>query len=350
MFFLKSAHLDDIRLFTTRWVLSYLKGPLKRDEINKLMKDQKEKQNIEVETIEAVVNENAKMQNYQNIDASIHQYFEPNSAELNEFTATLGAKVKVHFYNQRKGIDEERDRILSLPLEEDQKSLDWEEAREGENFENYPDRAPSKAKFQPLPKVVLEDKGLKKAIRELKESLYREESLILFRCLSPKLESKVGESEIDFKVRLQDMLNDKKEIEIEKLQTRFEKKEKTLLERLSRAKARVEKEMADSTSSMIETGIAVLGALFGRTSPTKIGRAFKKGSNILKERGDMSRAEERLTSIQENIEALEYELEDTIDALNEKYSIDNCKIETFSIKPRKTDIDVELCAVVWRVS
>ena len=101
---------------------------------------------------------------------------------------------------------------------------------------------------------------------------------------------------------------------------------------------------------MFEAGIAVLGALFGKTSPTKIGRAFKKGSNILKERGDMSRAQERMVGIQEDIEALEYELEDTIDELNEKYNVDNCEIETFKIKPRKTDIDVELCAVVWRVS
>jgi DNA-binding ferritin-like protein len=174
--------------------------------------------------------------------------------------------------------------------------------------------------------------------------------LELLRCGKPKLESGANESETDFKVRLQDMLNDKKESEIEKLQSRFEKKEKTLLDRLSRAKARVEKEAADSTSSMIETGIAVLGALFGRTSPTKIGRAFKKGSNILKERGDMSRAEERMAGIQEDIEALEYELEDSIDAINEKYNVANCEIETYSMKPRKTDIDIELCAVVWRIS
>jgi len=238
-----------------------------------------------------------------------------------------------------------------LPLDKNQKSLDWEEAREEEeSFENYPHTAPSKAKFQALPKIVLEDKGLKKAIRELKESLYREQNLELLRCLSPKLESKVGESESNFRVRLQDILNDKKESEIEKLQTRFEKKEKTLLDRLSRAKERVEKEQADATSSMIETGIAVLGALFGRSTPTKIGRAFKKGSNILKERGDMSRAEERMVSIQEDVEALEYELEDAIDALNEKYNVDNCEIESFTMRARKTDIDVEQCAVVWRVS
>ena len=151
-------------------------------------------------------------------------------------------------------------------------------------------------------------------------------------------------------MRLNDILQEEKEIQIEKLQTRFSKKEKTLLERLSRAKERVEKESSDSTSSMIETGIAVLGALFGRTSPSKIGRAFKKGSKILKERGDMSRAEERMSKIQDDIEALEYTLEDDIDVLGEKYSIDNCQIDEIKIEPRKTDIDVEVCAVVWRVS
>ena len=63
----------------------------------------------------------------------------------------------------------------------------------------------------------------------------------------------------------------------------------------------------------------------------------------------MSRAEERMVAIQNDMESLEYELEDKIDALNEKFDIENCEIEEFKIKPRKTDIDVELCAVVWRV-
>jgi hypothetical protein len=350
-FFLKSAHLEDIRLFSTRWVLSYLKGPLKRDEISRLMQEQKEIQNIEVETVDSMIKKKQKLESYQNIDESIPQYFEPDSSEVNEFIATLGAKASIHFYNQRKGIDEEREFSLSLALDSKQQNIDWEEARrEEESFENFPSTAPSRATFQFLPEIVLEDKGLRKAIRELKEELYREESLELLRCASPKLESKVGESHSDFVVHLQDILNDKKEGEIEKLQSRYDKKEKTLLARLSRAKERVEEEEADSTSSMIETGIAVLGALFGRTSPTKIGRAFKKGTNILKERGDMNRAEERMATIQADIEALEYELEDKIDNINEKYNVDNCKIETFKIKPRKTDIDVKLCAVVWKVS
>ncbi len=195
----------------------------------------------------------------------------------------------------------------------------------------------------------MKDKGLKSVTRELKNYLYQEKFLELLRCASPKLESKVNESRSDFIVRLQDMLNDKKEIEIEKLQTRYASKEKVLTGRLSRANERVEKESSDSTSSMIEMGISVLGALFGKASPTKIGRAVSKGGRILKERGEMSRAEERVAKIHADIEALEDELEDKIDVINEKYNVDNCEIETFAIKPRKTDINVRNCALVWRV-
>jgi len=348
-FFLKSAHLDDIRLFSTRWVLSYLKGPLKRDEISALMHEQKEIQSIATESVESLSRKSTNLESYQNIDDSIPQYFEPDTTQTNSFMATVGAQATIHFYSQRKGIDESRDIILSLPLEKTQRTIDWEDAQEEESFENYPHTPPSHAKFQILPEVILKDRGLKSAIRELKEMLYREQHIELMRCKSPKLESKVDESLADFTVRLKDILNDNKEIEIDKLQVRYGKKEKTLLTRLSRAKERVEKESSDSTSSMIEAGIAVLGALFGKSSPTKIGRAVSKGSKILKERGDMSRAEERMAGIEEDIEALEYKLEDNIDELNEKYNVDNCEIETYTMKPRKTDIDIENCAIVWRI-
>ncbi len=86
------------------------------------------------------------------------------------------------------------------------------------DFTSFPHTAPVSAKFHSLPNIILEDKGLKKAIRELKETLYQKENLALLRCASPKLESKVEESYSDFVVRLQDILQEKKKSEIEKLQ------------------------------------------------------------------------------------------------------------------------------------
>jgi DNA-binding ferritin-like protein len=314
------------------------------------MREQKALQHIEVETVDSMMKKKQKLKSHQNIDESIPQYYEPDASEANQYMATLGAKAKVHFYNQSKGVDEKRELQLSIPIESRQKSIAWENATTvEEDFEKYPTAAPKKAEFSMLPGVVLEDKGLKRVIKELKETLYRKERLELLRCVKHKLESKPRETKSDFMVRLQDLLNEKKEIQIEKLKERYGKKEKTLLERLERAKERVEKESSDTTSSMIEAGIAVLGALFGRSTPTKIGRAVSKGGKILKERGDVSRAEERMLSVADDLEALEYELEDKVDLLNEEYSIESVKVETFALKPRKTDIDIEICAVVWRV-
>jgi len=349
-FFLKSAHLDDVRLFATRWVMSYLKGPLKRDEIAKLMQSQKEMQQTETKEVNSLQSSNSQFEHYQTINDSIKQYFEPDATGQYNYYPTLGAKVRVNFYQQRRGIDIEKKDEVFLPISQEMQTISWEDAqKETLGFAKFPTVMPSKSKFQPLPEFIVDDKGLKKTIRELKESLYRTENMTLYRCNSPKLESKVNENRRDFVVRIQDALNEKKENEIEKLQERYSKKEKTLLTRLARAQERVEKESSDSTSSMIETGIAVLGALFGKASPAKIGSALRKGSKILKERGDMSRAEERMAAVQDDIEALEYELEDKIDALDDTYDIENVEIEPFTIKARKTDIDVELCAIVWRV-
>lgn len=345
-FFLKSAHLDEIRLFTTRWALSYLKGPLKRDEISRLMEAKKGLKSQRVKSVKVV---QKAYQNYQNIASSIPQYFQYDASQENLFYGTLGAKVDIHFYNQRKGIDLTKNLILRLNLE-DEDTLQWESAFPTDSdFENYPSKAPKNGSFQPLPNALLKDKGLKHTIRMLKEMLYYQESIELWRCKRLKLESKIDESLSDFKVRIKDRLEDKKEIEIEKLQLRYKKKEETLLNRLARAKERVEKESSDSTSSMIEAGIAVLGALFGRSTPTKIGRAMSKGNKILKERQDLSLAEERVVKVEDDIEKLSYELEDKIDQLAEKYSSENYEVESYKIKPRKTDIHIKSCAVVWCV-
>jgi hypothetical protein len=349
-FFLKSTHLEDIRLFTTRWVLSYLKGPLKKKEIATLMEQQKNVLIKKEESIPHAIAQDLHHDTFQQIDSSILQYFEPDPSQVYRFNATLGAKVSVRFYNQRRGIDEVKRMIFSLPLHESMQRIDWHDSYEDEiDFENYPHTSPKEASFSRLPDILLRDKKLKGCIRELKEFIYGSESITLWRCERPKLESVPGESRADFMVRLQDLLEEKKEEEIDKLKERYGKKEKTLLDRLRRAQERVEKEEADSTSTLIETGIAVLGALFGKTSATKIGHAVNKGGKILKERGEMSRAQERVAAIEEDIEILSDELEEKIDQLYEKYDIENYPPKEIKIKPRKTDIDVENCAVVWRV-
>jgi len=352
-FFLKSAHLDDIRVFGTRWVMSYLKGPLKRDEISSLMAAQKSQLAV-IAAPEKEANEKAKAkkvdgyESYSNLDDNIPQYYHPDLTQSKQYVATLMADCTVNFFNQSRGIDEEENYCLSLELEPSDRDADWDNAINDEDsnncFANLPMNAPEDAQYAETPEFLNKDKQLRKSEKSLSDWLYHEHELELYRCKSPKLESDPYESLGDFKVRVADELNDKKEDAIEVLQERYGKKEKVLMDRLVRYQLSVDKEKADTTSSFMNVGITVLGALFGK-SRASIGRA---GSRVLKERGDVGRAKERVGKVEDDLRDLEEELEDKINDLVDDYDVDNVDIEDFQIKPRKTDIQINDIAVVWR--
>ena len=344
-FFLKSAHLDEIRVFSTRWVMSYLKGPLKAAEISQLMAAKK---SATPQTLMSKPAREDGFESFINIDKSIEQKFTMDVTGQNNFRATLQGKVELHYFNASKGIDENETICLNLELYEDD-NIDWDNAETIEECPHFSDSEPSNSSFASLSSDVSADKALKKTKKSLVNWVYRTKRLETFRCTSPRLSSEPYESLGDFKVRIKDQLDDKKEIEIEKLQERYEKKEKTLLKRLQRAQDKVAKEEADASKSMVDTGIAILGALFGRTSTAKLGRAFSRGSRAYKERGDIGRAEEALAELHEEIELLAEELEDKIDKLSLKYDVDNVDIKESAMKPRKSDIHVEELSLVWVV-
>ncbi len=351
VFFLKSAHLEDIRLFGTRWVMSYLKGPLKKDEISTLMADQKA--SVMTTSTPAAQKHAPKGDGYESIvtlDKSIVQYYEPDPSETYRYAPYLAAEIEVGFHNTTKGIDLKRE-ILSQLYLPDLEHLDWDECERGiDPFENLPDKAPSGAQFIPVPQIISDDKSLKKAAKSLKDHIYTVERLDMYRCRSPRLESKPDETQEQFMLRLQDLLAEKKEEALDELKEKYGKKEKRLQTRLARAQDKVEKEQADSNSSLVDVGISVLGALLGRKSATSIGRAFNKGSRAYKERGQLSRAQEYVEEVQGQIADLEMELEEKIDELSEQFALDNHPIETFAIKPRKSDISIENIAIVWRIN
>ena len=346
-FFLKSAHLDDIRLFTTRWVMSYLKGPLKSDDISKLM--EAKKANTVPQSIRLAPQEHDNgYRDFITLDSSIEQCFTLDVTGQNQFRATLQAEVELHYFNQAKGIDESEKMCLNLELYEDE-DINWEEAKKLEECGTYASTASASASFAPLSSSITSDRGLRKNRKVLTDWIYRNQRLELFRCSSPRLSSVPYESQGDFKVRIQDILDDKKEIEIEKLQERYGKKEKMLLARLQRALEKVKKEEADASSSLMDTGIAVLGALFGRSSSAKLGRALSKGSRAYKERGDISRAQHQVEKVREDLEILSEDIEEKIEDLALKYDVENINIIQSAMKPRKSDIEVNRLALIWVV-
>jgi len=340
-FFLKSIHLDDIRLFGTRWALSYLKGPLKREEIISLMSSQKTAP-AKQKPVDTAMRTTIEL-----LDESIPQYFEQG---IESFKATIGAKASIYYYQQAKGIDEKKEFFVNLPLDENDSHLDWSNiSKDNADFSRFSTKAPLSASFASLPEIIKSDKGLKKTAASLADWLYQNENMEILACKSLKLESKPNESRADFIVRVGDAIRVKKDEAINKLTAQFKTKEKSLLDKLNRANEQIAKEKIDSSGSMVSTGIAVLGALFGGSSnASKIEKVVSRGSKLFKDNSDINRAKEKAELIQGEIKELEEELEKRADEIGSLFVIENYEIESITIKPRKSDIEIALCTIVWR--
>ena len=356
VFFLKSAHREGVHLFGTRWVLSYLKGPLKKREIAALM-EKKKSEAEEMQAPEGLKSAPKKVKQMAKgpiLSPSIPCRYDTPLQKGGQYLPSLAAAASVRFFNASRGIDLEEHICKIVELQESDETIDWSAADTcSEDFQKAPKSGAAETAYVPLPEIIASAKSLKPFEKSLKDLLYAEKRLELFRCRSLRLESRPKEPREKFEQRLMEALEEKKSVEADKIERSYAGKLQTLQNRYRRAVQKLEKEKADmqqkTADSIIDTGLALFGAFFGgkRGAVSKAGRAIRSGKSILKERGDVKRAEEQLAAVEEKIEDLKIELEERLDALDEKYALKNYEIETFFIKPRKSDIEIKSMVLYW---
>ncbi|WP_228854366.1 ATP-binding protein [Desulfomarina profundi] len=364
-FLLNSAHMDEPTLFETRWVMSYLKGPISKNDITKLMKGRKDRLSAaggesNMESV-AAVSRNGAAGPPPLLGGNIEQlYYLQNmvSDEIN-FEPYLWGRASVRYFNNRRNIDVVQEVSLRLYLDEDFKRADWENGEEpGYGTEECVSAPPENGGFYPLPASIAGLRSMTNLKKEFSDFLYQNRRQELFRIKGTSFESTPDESLGDFRVRFSDSLREQKEDAVEKLREKYELKQERIEKKLQTALHRLEKEKVDvktkTTDSLISFGVAVVGAFFGRKalSASTIGKAatgMRSVGRVAKERSDVKRAEENVLALQQELDDLSVEIEERVTELAEQYSIDNCEIETFSIKPRRSDIfDVHM-VLLWEM-
>ena len=365
VFLFKSAHRDRIELFTTRWVMSYLRGPLTKTQIATLMEAKKEALFAHKEAstpqpaMHAPSRPEAITQGPPPLSEEIDQYYynKDPMESAPQMEPWLLANATVHYYNAKRAIDEEENIYLKYYLDEREKEIDWEAGEPNEDdFDLYDVTPPEGARFAPLPSFITEAKNLKSFAKAFTDYLYHEKRLELWRIPSLKLESDPGESREDLLIRAKGVLNDRKEEAIEKLKAKYAKKRDMLERRYKRALERLEKEQADvsakTTDTVLSLGMTILDAFLGRkmikrSTTSRAGTTLRNAGRISREKNDVKRAEERVVELEREMEDLEVALADEIDALDIAYDPSKLEIEPFYIKPRRSDItDVEM-GILW---
>src|SRR5262249_8973790 len=146
----------------------------------------------------------------------------------------------------------------------------------------------------------------------------------LLRAAGLKEISRPGESAGDFRVRLRDLLRERRDAEVEKLRARYAPKLASLEEQARRADQRVDREkdqfQQQTVQTAISVGATVLGALFGRrmTSVGNLGRAttaMRGAGRTMREHEEIGQAQEGAEAVRSRIAGLEAELKSEIEQL-----------------------------------
>jgi len=359
VFLFKSAHEDKLKLMQTRWVLSYLRGPLSKKEVRVLMADKKtiKKSVLKKElTNEKVVNIKAENVNVVQsiVSDDIQQYYSVNTQFGKDviFEPHILAEGKVKFVNATRGIDVGNTFTERFALDKNDESLDLTKGVDFSFDIDLFDKKPvEQSKFISLPSFIDELKNFKPLEKAYSDYLYRTHKLELYKCSALKSESKPEESLSDFKIKLVDLIRIEKAKAVEKLRAKFGTKGDRLQDKYNRLSIKLDKEEADVSSKRTDTavsfGMAVLGSFLGGGTKRKVNRGISSAGKIAKEKADVRRVENEIYQVQNDMQELRSDLTREINTIKKKYRLENYKIDTFYIKPRRADVfDVKI-SLLW---
>ena len=354
-FLLHNVHEDEDVVFGTRWVMSYLAGPMTRDQLARLAVGQPS----DVPQVAGAEKPGAKDSADDAapvLPPSIEQRFVASTTDQPVYYPRLLAVVEASFSNARYGVDGETQEYV-YTVEPGSNDVDWDEA-ERLNVSNAVLETDGEdgARFTECPSSLLSAKAYGTWSKEVKRWFRQSETITIYRSSKYRLNSDPGEPEGDFRARLQQAMNEKRDQSIAKLRKRYAKKATTLENRVLRAQQRVDVEKEQSTQKKLDTalsfGTAILGAVLGRkrlssSTATKVGSAIRRAGSARKQSADVARARETLARAQEELETLNEELEREVDALQGSYDAHTEELAETVIRAKTTDIHVSLVALAW---
>ncbi len=361
-FLLHNVHEDEPVIFNTRWVMSYLAGPLTRDQIRRLMAERRpaEEEGADAGPEEASPAAGELSAAPPVLPPEVRQYWLPAGRENPGdivYRARVAGAVEARYTSTRYHVDEERHYLLMADLREGAVVLDWDDAQAvPAALQELADEGLPGAAYEPLPEPLLAPARYAGWARELKRWIRTERPIVLYRNRQLKCLSTAGESAGDFRIRLQQVASEQRDQAVAALRRRYASKVNTLENRLLRARQAVERESEQATRKRLDTvisvGTAILGAVLGRkrlssTSANRIGAAVKKAGAIGKEAADVEQAEETVAQIEADLAELNARLEEEIRDLDTAFDAQAAELEEIPVRAKAADVHVQFTGVLW---
>ncbi|MDJ0770995.1 MAG: DUF853 family protein [Ilumatobacter sp.] len=380
-FVLRVPGKDATSVFTTRWAMSYLRGPMTRDQISELMAAERGAAAAAAPSATApsaaagagaaatapaasdladdettVMPEVADGTPVRWVDVASPWLAEAGGdSRGTRLDAAIVARVQLRYDETKADLvhDEEFECVVTDLGE----SVDVSRAI----AVDYDDRdlrpdAPDGAIYR-ISSAKLKNKTFFSGVeRDLRDHLTRSLSMEIPANAGMKLYGRPGETAEQFEIRCARAADDLADAEIAKLRDKYESKATRLRDQIEAAEDRVEvlEEQAagQRNSELLSTAGSILGGLLGGKRSRggllgKLGSAAGRRGRTKASKQRVEAAENKAARLVENLEELEAELEDEVMEIDAKWMEQAKQIDTIEVPLEKTDVKVSQLSLAW---
>ena len=370
VFILHSVHENTPVIFQTRWAMSYLRGPLTKNEIKSLMKNKIPE--VPVSSSKSIVSNEISIDKTTSsrptISSEIQQVFIPltkssnlvmqeiknkNQNQISFETANLiynpGAlgKALIHYQDKITDLREDLEKTLILRSSE---LMNWEKSEEIK-ISNLLTKPEENAKFGEISGNINDSKDFNELKKNFADFIFYNSNFKLYHSPLIKIYSKPRESKSDFILRITQMARERRDEEVDKIEEKYSKDLQKLKEKLERSQEVLLKKQATANSlkqeAMVSAGESVIKIFMGRRSTTSASKAMNKYQKSKTVAIDIQEAQKDIETLNKEMELLENKLKIEVESIKERREKEISEIKEVLIQPKKSDIEIKIVSLAW---
>ena len=376
IFLMNNVHEDGPVTFNVRWCMTYLRGPVSRTEIKKLMDPvrdrfvtKKGKAAVEDDGFAppgASGDDEVRNTTKPKLPDGVAEFFLPSAAGTDtknlSYKPSLIRSAVVNFDDAKRKISGRSSITLVNEIDAEGQKVNWQKffelpkdmdlAKLGHEAEG------EESDYGDLPSAAMKAKTYDSIAKDYTDWVYANHSLEVSYCPLLESYSNPGETQGDFRARMGQTAREKRDAAVEEMKVKLAKKTKSIEDSMTKAMAKVDAQKAQASSAKLSTAIQIgsslLGALFGRKTGGLLGAAsVVKGTTVTsasrawKESQDVAAAETELERMKVEYEALNKQCEEEVQKIKDQFDPAALALETFKLTPMKKNISIAATGILW---